>query len=98
MPSVGVSPEFLGIYLFYLESKVIAWRTVTVLLVITVCTLVVYCTHVEIKLMNIRYDIEEGNSVKCDPGYASKIVDGSKVTCIMQRVGVGVVTRSKRVR
>jgi len=43
-------------------------------------------------LMQLRYEVSEGNKTSCDDGYVAKIVDGSKVTCVMLRVGPGMVT------
>lgn len=45
-----------------------------------------------IVLVKLRYDVREGNKTTCDEGYVAKIVDGSQVTCVMMRVGPGMVT------
>lgn len=44
------------------------------------------------RLTTLQYDVAEGNKTSCDDGYVAKIVDGRQVTCVMLRVGPGMVT------
>jgi hypothetical protein len=63
---------------------------VTALLILLTCA-VVFGAVQYARLSILQQEIKEGNQTTCDEDYVAKIVDGSKVTCVMQRMGPAMV-------
>lgn len=80
------------------ELEVKRLKTVTTALAILLVCSIVFGAVQYARLMLLQQDILEGNQTTCDDDYVAKIVDGSKVTCVMQRLGPAMVTHKVEVR
>lgn len=90
-----MSEEFIGIHLLYLNSKILAWRVVSGVLVVGFIFLTCFVAYQENEVKKMRYIMGIGDHVTCDDGYIAKVVDGGKVTCLMYRTAPGAVTFPK---
>lgn len=78
-----------------LDGKAMLSRFLIYVLCFLSVAMTAYAGVQEHTIQRLKSDIEEGNSVQCDPGYLSKVVDGARVTCVMQRVSPGMATYRK---
>ena len=79
----------------YIQGKAAATRFFVYALFFLSVVMTAYAGIQQHTIQKLRYDIEEGNSVQCDPGYLSKIVDGARVTCVMQKASPSMATYRK---
>lgn len=78
-----------------LKIKGVATKILFYIMFFLSLTMTAYASYQAHTIHQLRTAIEEGNSTQCDDGYLSKIVDGGRVTCVMQRVAPGMVTYKK---
>lgn len=86
-----IKPEFLGLYLLLLRSRIIAWRVISVLFLMIFIGFLVYLIKVDRELRALS----EGAKVQCPEHAIAKVVENGKVTCVLRRLGVGERTYRK---
>lgn len=69
----------------------------TALVILLICTTALGFVQYA-RLVILQQEVAEGNQTSCDEGYVAKIVDGSKVTCVMMRVGPAMVTHKQVIK
>lgn len=80
------------------EEKIQRLKAInTALVILLICTTVLGFVQYA-RLVILQQEVMEGNQTSCDEGYVAKIVDGSKVTCVMMRVGPAMVTHKQVVK
>lgn len=80
------------------EEKIQRLKAInTALVILLICTTVLGFVQYA-RLVILQQEVMEGNQTSCDDGYVAKIVDGSKVTCVMMRVGPAMVTHKQVIK